>query len=239
MPIHGLQKLTLLDFPGRIACTVFLAGCPFRCPYCHNSDLLAPEAEPFMSDEELAGFLKKRKGLLDGVAVTGGEPLMHEEIFDLLRMFRELGYPVKLDTNGAYPERLKKIVEEGLADYIAMDVKNSPERYPATVGLDAYPIDRIDESIRFLLGARVDYEFRTTVVDEFHDEDSFVGIGNWIRGAKRYFLQPFTDRDTVLTQGLTPPSESKLISYLSVMKPFVQAAEIRGVDLNKKTDVFS
>ena len=231
MEIHGLQKLTLLDFPGRVACTVFLAGCPFRCPFCHNSELLSRKAEPIMDDAELLSFLEKRKTLLDGVAITGGEPLMTDEIIPLLRSIRALGYAVKLDTNGAYPERLKKIVGEGLVDYVAMDVKNSPTRYAETIGASRYDLTAVRESAAFLMSGAVDYEFRTTTVAELHDETSFREIGEWIRGAKRYFIQPFTDRDTVLAEGLHAPTDDELKTYAAIMRAYVPDTVMRGSDV--------
>ena len=182
MLIHGLQTMTLLDFPGRVACTVFLGGCDFRCPFCHNSDLLDKNAEALMDDEELLAFLRTRQGLLDGVAFTGGEPLLRPDIADLFRRVGALGYSVKLDTNGTSPDKLSDLIGEGLVDYVAMDVKNSRERYAATVGRDrpgdtfADSMERIERSIALLLEGRVPYEFRTTVVREFHDDYSFRGF---------------------------------------------------------------
>ena len=179
-------------------------------------------------DKELLSFLKKRRGLLDGVAVTGGEPLMREELPGLLREIRALGYAVKLDTNGNRPEALARLVEEGLADYVAMDIKNSPERYAKTIGRAQFDISRVRESAAFLMEGRTDYEFRTTVVAQLHDLSSFRGIGEWIRGAKRYFLQPFTDRDTVAFSGLTAPGPEKMEEYLAVAREYVPTAQIRG-----------
>ncbi len=229
MKIHGLQKLTLLDFPGHTACTVFLAGCDWRCPFCHNTDLLDGSAEPLMEDDELLAFLKKRQGLLDGVAFTGGEPLLHRELPELMTKIRELGYQIKLDTNGCHPDQLRNVLEEGLADYVAMDIKNSPERYPETAGVAHVDMDRINESISLLMTKAPDYEFRTTVVAQLHDADSFREIGAWIRGAKRYYLQAFTDRDTVPFAGLSAPSDAEMEAYISILKPFIPAAALRGV----------
>ena len=229
MKIHGLQKMTLLDFPGKVACTVFLGGCDMRCPFCHNSELLDMGADAVMDDAELLKFLEKRVGLLDGVAFTGGEPLLRSDLSALLHKVRALGYAVKLDTNGNHPETLKKIVEAGLVDYVAMDVKNSPARYAETVGLPDFDMTAVRESIAFLLSSAVDYEFRTTVVQELHDEASFEGIGKLIRGAKRYYLQKFTDRDSVAFAGLHAPSDDALARYAEIVKPYVVSAELRGV----------
>lgn len=230
MNIHGLQKLTLLDYPGKTACTVFLAACDFRCPFCHNSQLLdAGAAELVMDDEELLRFLKKREGMLDGVAFTGGEPLLSPELPGLLRRIRTMDYAIKLDTNGNQPQRLRALIDEGLVDYVAMDVKNALPRYGETVGLRDLDTSRIEQSIRLLLEDRVDYEFRTTVVRELHDESSFRGIAELIKGAKRYYLQCFTDRDSVPFAGLHAPEEADLRRYAEIVRPYVESVELRGV----------
>ena len=228
MLIHGLQKMTLLDFPGKLACTVFLGGCDFRCPFCHNSELLDGSAPAVMDDAELLAFLKKRQGMLEGVAITGGEPLLRPDLPDLLRAIRDLGYPVKLDTNGSHPERLAALLEEKLADYVAMDIKNAPDRYPETCGLEKMDLTPIRESARLLMNGDTDHEFRTTVVHPLHDDDSFRAIAKWIGGAKRYFLQPFTDRDTVVFKGLSAPSDEELDRWLEILRPVIPAAAVRG-----------
>ena len=227
MKICGLQKMTLLDYPGRVACTVFLGGCDMRCPFCHNSTLADGTSPEVMGEEELLSFLEKRRGLLDGVAVTGGEPLLREENLDLLRSIRRLGYSVKLDTNGTHPDRLRRVIGEGLAQYVAMDIKNSPERYAETAGLKQLDLRPVQESVTLLLEGRTDYEFRTTVVAELHDEDSFRKIGPWIRGARRYFLQKFTDRETVPFEGFHSPSEEDLLRWKNIMDPYVAEVGIR------------
>lgn len=229
MKIHGLQKMTLLDFPGKVACTVFLGGCDMRCPFCHNSELLDMGADAVMDDAELLKFLEKRVGLLDGVAFTGGEPLLRSDLPALLHKVRTLGYAIKLDTNGNHPAALKKVVEAGLVDYAAMDIKNSPVRYAETVGLPDFDVTAVRESIAFLLSGVVDYEFRTTVVQEMHDEKSFEEIGKLIRGAKRYYLQKFTDRDSVAFAGLHAPTDDALAHYAEIVKPYVVSVELRGV----------
>lgn len=229
MKIHGLQKMTLLDFPGKVACTVFLGGCDMRCPFCHNSELLDMGADAVMDDAELLKFLEKRAGLLDGVAFTGGEPLLRGDLPALLRDVRAMGYAVKLDTNGNHPAALKKVVEAGLVDYVAMDIKNSPARYAETVGLPNFDMTAVRESIAFLLSGAVDYEFRTTVVQELHDERSFEEIGKLIGGAKRYYLQKFTDRDSVAFAGLHAPSDDALARYAKIAEPYVVSVALRGV----------
>ena len=229
MDIHGLQKLTLLDFPGHVACTVFLAGCDLRCPFCHNGGLVLGGMEPLMDDAALLDFLKKRQGLLDGVAVTGGEPLLRPDLPDLLRAVKALGYAVKLDTNGAHPAALRSLVEEGLVDYVAMDIKNSPEKYAVTVGLPGFDLNPIQESAAFLLSGTVDYEFRTTAVAEFHDDASFEGIARWLSGAKRYYIQCFTDRESVIRPGLHTPTEAQLERWADIVRPSIPDVELRGV----------
>lgn len=230
MEIAGLQKLTLLDYPGKVACTVFLAGCNFRCPYCHNAELIDRILPSLMDNEELLAFLSRRKGLLDGVCVTGGEPTLRgQELKDLIGRIKALSFSVKLDTNGTRPDLLKELVRDRLVDYVAMDIKNSPDRYAETAGIPEPALNAVRESVRFLLEGRVDYEFRTTVVRELFDDNSFLGIGPWIRGAKRYFLQPFEDRDTVPVSGLHAPAKEDLERWRRIMVPFCPDTQIRGM----------
>lgn len=234
--ISGLQKMTLLDYPGKVACTVFLQGCNFRCPFCHNSGLLSGNEPELMTVEELLAFLKKRQGILDGVCITGGEPTLHPVLPQLLQGIKALGYSVKLDTNGCRPELLKQLVAEKLVDYVAMDIKNSPRLYGQTVGVPKLHLDGIEESIRFLLSGAVDYEFRTTVVAELHSEESITEIGPWLREldphrkARRFFLQCYTDRDSVLQSGLHAPEKAQLETYARILAPFADFVQIRGVD---------
>ena len=224
--------MTLLDFPGHVACTVFLGGCDLRCPFCHNYELATGKVPPVMEEEELFAFLSKRKGLLDGVAVTGGEPCLHRDLPELLARILELGFAVKLDTNGTHPDMLREILERGLADYVAMDIKNSPGKYAFTAGMAAEPdfVSAVRESVRILMESGTDYEFRTTVVDELHEVQDFEEIGRWIRGAKRYFLQCFTDRDTVPYGGLSAPSKAKMEACADIAKRYIADVQIRGMD---------
>ena len=232
MNIAGLQKMTLLDFPGKVACTVFLDGCNFRCPFCHNSPLLG-SAPPEMTDEALLAFLEKRKGLLDGVCITGGEPTLSPELPELLRRIRALGYPVKLDTNGSRPEVLKALVREGLVQYVAMDIKNSPARYARTVGLKTLNLEPLEQSIRFLLSDAVDYELRTTVALPLHDADAIRDMGVWLESLggkpKRFYLQNYVNRESVLAPaGLSPAEKHALQEMLAAAAPYVRQAAIRG-----------
>ena len=230
MTIHGIAKMTLLDFPGRVACTLFLPGCDFRCPFCHNFDLATGKSEEVMSEDELLEFLRGRRGLLEGVAITGGEPLLHRDLPDLLSKIRELGYPTKIDTNGYHPEALAGIITAGLCDYVAMDVKNSPAKYAGTCGVEAIDLSRIEKSIEILKTAPVDSEFRTTVTAELHTADDIEQIGKMIRGAKKYFLQAFVDRDTVPYEGFSAPSRETMEEYLGIARKYVPAAALRGID---------
>lgn len=231
MKIHGLQKMTLLDYPGKVACTVFLGGCDFRCPYCHNAELLDGSCPPLMESEELLAFLSKRRGLLDGVAITGGEPLLREELPALLRGIRSMGYSIKLDTNGTHPDRLRALMEEGLVDYVAMDIKNSPAKYAETAGVQKLDLTPIRESVSLLLQGRVEYEFRTTVCQQLHKDADILAIGQWIQGASRYFIQPFADRDTVPFTGLSAPEKSTLQRFVDIASSFVPSTALRGETL--------
>ena len=230
MRIHGLQKMTLLDFPGRVACTVFLGGCAFRCPFCHNYELACGTAPAVMDDGELLAFLSKRQGLLDGVAITGGEPCLHAGLPDLLARIRELGFATKLDTNGYHPAMLARLIDEGLVDYVAMDIKNSPEKYARTCGVERIDMAPINESIRTLTETAPDYEFRTTVVAELHEVSDFHAMGEMIAGARRYFLQSFTDRDTVPFEGFSAPSPDEIRAYADIARAYVPDTQVRGVD---------
>lgn len=230
MKLYGLQKMTLLDYPGHVACTVFFAGCDFRCPFCHNYELAEGRAEPVMEETELLDFLKKRTSLLDGVALTGGEPCLYRELPSLMEKIREMGFAVKLDTNGNHPELLREILAWGLADYVAMDIKNSPGKYAGTCGLESMDLSPVRESISLLLEGRTDYEFRTTVVRELHELEDFEEIGKMIAGARRYFLQSFTDRDTVPYGGFHAPTREELTAFAGKAEPFVKEISLRGVD---------
>ncbi len=234
--VAGLQKMTLLDFPGKVACTVFLQGCNFRCPFCHNSDLLGGNGPEPIPVEALLAFLKKRVGLLDGVCITGGEPTLQRQLPELLRQIKALGYAIKLDTNGSRPAVLKALVEEGLVDYVAMDIKNSPALYPKTAGMDAKWMSAVEESVAYLLSGTVDYELRTTVMDELHDESAFREMGSWLQRVspdhkiRRFFLQPYVDRESVLLGGFTAPSNEKLENLAKIMKPYADSVSIRAMD---------
>lgn len=229
MLIHGLQKMTLLDYPGYVACTVFLSGCDFRCPYCHNFELVNGTADPIMDEDEFFGFLGKRKGLIDGVCISGGEPLLHKDIETFIRKIRQMGYKIKLDTNGYHPDMLKKLIDEGLLDYIAMDIKNSIAKYAMTVDVPNIDTSIIKKSISIIMNSGVDYEFRTTVAGGLHEVEDLEQIGSLIQNAKAYYLQQFTMRDTVPCKELYSPSSEDMETFLQVVKKYVDSALLRGV----------
>ena len=231
MFISGLQKLTLLDYPGRVACTVFTGGCNFRCPFCHNAPLVLPERLAQDTDEEqVLAFLKKRIGILDGVAVTGGEPLLHKEIPEFLGKVKALGYSIKLDTNGSFPDLLERIVREGLVDRVAMDIKNAPGEYARTIGVKNFDITPVERSKEFLMSCGIDYEFRTTVVRGIHTKESLIGAAEWIAGAKEYYLQQFKDSgDVIEIEGLSAFDEKEMHELAAAVAPYVPAVQVRGV----------
>ncbi len=232
--IAGLQKMTLLDFPGKVACTVFLQGCNYACPFCHNSGLLPFDGAPFIEEDGLLAFLEKRQGILDGVCITGGEPTMYPGLEHLLRRIKALGYAVKLDTNGSCPGVLRHLAEENLLDYVAMDVKNSPGRYAETVGVPGLKLAPVEESLRFLIDGDLTYELRTTLVQQLHDEASVMEMGRWLAslvpGKKpgKLFLQPFVDRQSVAFSGLSAPDSAQIDRFSQLLEPFVEQVQVRG-----------
>ena len=234
MLLCGLQKTTLLDFPGHVACTIFTGGCNFRCPYCQNSELvLDPAAFPKLSEEEVMTFLKRRKGILEGVCITGGEPTLQPDLPEFIRKIRELGYLVKLDTNGYRPEVLQSLLEEGLLDYVAMDVKASREKYERTVGVPSVDLSRLDRSISLLMGQdKIPYEFRTTVVKGLHDLADFEEIGKWLAGARVLFLQGYRESENVLDPSLCMGSYelTELECMAEKARKYIARVEVRGVE---------
>lgn len=228
MKIGGLMKTTLLDYPGKVACTVFAVGCNMKCPFCHNSELIDGRGS-LVEEEEVLTFLKKRIGVLDGVCISGGEPTLQKDIKEFIRKIKDMGFLVKLDTNGTNPDILKELVQEGLVDYVAMDIKNSPNKYLETSGNGQLDFSKIEESIQFLLSGCVDYECRTTVVEELHEVSDFKEIGAWIYGAKAYYLQQFVDSDAVVFSGFHGCSKEKMEEFLSCVTPFVPNSTIRGM----------
>lgn len=229
--IAGMQKLTLLDYPGKVACTVFTAGCDLRCPFCHNASLALPDRpRDSMEVSEVLAFLKKRQGILDGVAVTGGEPLLHRQTAELLGEIKALGYSVKLDTNGTLPQRLREVVEAGVVDRVAMDIKAAPENYGKLVGLEGFDISPVKESAAYLMSCGIDYEFRTTAVKGLHTAEDFAGIAEWIAGAKEYYIQEFKDSgDLISGAGLSGFDEKEMAALADIVRPKVPSVQVRGI----------
>ena len=232
MTIHGLQKMTLLDYPGRVACTIFTAACNLRCPFCHNAGLVTKiEAAECIDEDEVLAYLQKRKGILDGVCITGGEPTLQRDLADFIRKIKAIGYDVKLDTNGTNPALLAALMEEGLLDYVAMDIKNALGKYAKTVGLADYDTAPIQKSIDLLLKGQVDYEFRTTVVAEYHTPEDIAEIAKRIAPAKKYFLQPFVDSGNLIGSPdglLHAPDETMLRQMLTAAQEIIPSAVLRG-----------
>jgi len=229
MKISGLQKLTLLDYPGKTAATVFLAGCNLRCPFCHNSRLALERDYTLIPEEEVMAYLKKRAGLLDGVCVTGGEPLLSDETIDFLGRIKALGYEVKLDTNGTFPERLERALESGWVDYVAMDIKNTPEKYPLTTGIKTLDVTPVLRSVELLKSSGVAHEFRTTLVDTLHTVEDVETIAKWLGESENYYLQKFVDSGEVLEDGLKALPDEVMQKCLKIASKYVRMAQLRGM----------
>lgn len=231
MKICGLQKTTLLDFPGHVAATIFTGGCNFRCPFCHNSGLLPGSAEAEYEEAEVLAFLKKRKGILEGVCITGGEPTLQPDLETFIRQIRDMGLMVKLDTNGYRPESLERFCKLGLLDYVSMDIKSGQSHYGVVAGLNGMAIEQIDRSIHFLVNGDVPFEFRTTVVKGLHTEEDFREIGPWIRGCASYFLQCFSESGDVLVPDRYDAfSKEEMMGFAEIVRPYVGNVGIRGID---------
>ncbi len=228
MIIHGLQKMTLVDYPGKVAAILFTGSCNFRCPFCQNASLvLHPDSEPAISEEEVFSYLRKRRGMLGGVVITGGEPTIHSDLLDYIARIKDLGYAVKLDTNGYRPDVLRKAVDGGYADYVAMDVKNSLSRYAETAGVQHLFTSLIEESISFLQEGHVPYEFRTTVVKELHSDECFEEIGKICSGARSYFLQTYSDRGDIINPVFTSPSPEDMERYIKILRKTIENVSLR------------
>ena len=234
MLILSLNKTTLLDYPGHVAATIFAGGCNFRCPFCHNRDIVLKSSSLVpLSTEEILGFLKKRRNVLTGVCITGGEPTLYPDLPDLIWLIKELGYLVKLDTNGTNPQMLQDLIHRGLIDYCAMDIKNAPEKYGVTVGIHkehtGFDLTAIDRSVQILMQQRIPYEFRTTIVKELHDENDMLSISQWIAGADAYFLQSYTDSEGVLCSGYHAHSAKTLQAYAALCRQLIPNTALRGI----------
>ena len=230
MNFSGFQRLTLLDYPGKVACTLFTSGCNLRCPFCHNASLVTHiDNTNIYKEEEILSYLKKRQGILEGVCISGGEPLLHAEIEDFISKVKELGYSVKLDTNGFFPDKLISLVNKRLVDYVAVDFKNCYEKYALTAGVENLDITPFKKTVEFLLSGAVDFEFRTTVVDGLHQTQDIVNIAKTISGAPRYFLQSFVDSGDLIGSGFCAISPENMKKMALLAKEFVPNTEIRGI----------
>lgn len=224
-----MQKLTVVDYPGLVACILFTGGCNFRCPYCHNGELvLRPGDFPPLDQEEVLSFLEKRRGVLDGVVVSGGEPTLQRDLPDFLRILKDLGYLVKLDTNGTNPDMLESVVSSRLVDYVAMDIKNSFDRYGSTVGIPGYDTAPVERSADYLLSGVVEYEFRTTVTRETHDEKSFLQLASRLAGCRNYYIQNFMANENTIEKINSPCTRGQLQSYMGILKKTMGNVQIRN-----------
>jgi pyruvate formate lyase activating enzyme len=227
MRISGIEKLSLVDYPGYCCAVIFTGGCNFLCPFCHNSGLVEGNYQTLDNDEIMA-FLKKRFGMLEAVVISGGEPTLQHDLIDFIREIKAIGYKVKLDTNGTNPKTLKKIVDEGLVDYVAMDIKNAFELYPQITGKPEIDIHKIRESVEILKSGGVDYEFRTTLVKQYHDKDAIRCMAQDIAGAKRVYLQHFVDNDNCISAGLNDVSKVEAEEYKSMLSDSIGEVLLRG-----------
>lgn len=237
MRICGLQKLSMVDYPGKLAATVFTGGCNLRCPFCHNALLVTRLNEsPALTEGEVLDFLRTRRGLLDGVVLSGGEPLMQPGAADFLAAVRELGFDVKLDTNGFYPGALGEILDRGLADYVAMDIKNCREKYGVTCGVPDLDPAPVEESLRLLRDSGVEFELRTTAVREFHTAEDLAAMARWAADffpagqTPRFFLQKFVDSGNLIAGGLHGFDDGEMAALTAAVRPFLPRAAQRGVD---------
>ena len=229
MELFGIEKLSLVDFDGKVASTVFTATCNFRCPFCHNSPLVndVKNLTP-ISQEEILDYFSKRKGVLDGVCITGGEPTLQKDLPDFCAKIKALNLAVKVDTNGTNPDMVKLLFDQGLVDYFAMDIKNSKENYASIIGFNSYDTRNVEKTVDFLISSGADYEFRTTLVNEFHTKTDMENIGRWIKGAKNYALQKFKDTGSCIKSGLSAIDDETAKEFLDIVKKYVPNAKLRG-----------
>ncbi|MBQ7464541.1 MAG: anaerobic ribonucleoside-triphosphate reductase activating protein [Lachnospiraceae bacterium] len=231
MRIYGLTKTTLLDYPGRTACTVFAGNCNFRCIYCHNFELVTdPPQDSIIKEEEIIAFLEKRKNVLQGICISGGEPTLDPGLKDFIKKVRDTGYPVKLDTNGYRPEVLKELLSEGLIDMVAMDIKTDRERYPVLTGIPGLDIKKLDESVKLIMESGIEYEFRCTVIRGFFDEKASHDVGVWLEGAERLFLQEYEESENVPDRTLQAASKEEMEKYREILSGYIKEVKLRGID---------
>jgi len=228
----GLQKTTLVDFPGKVASTLFLPKCNFKCPFCYNKQLVFDKDTGFeLSEEDAFKFFEERKGFIDGICLTGGEPLLHPGVVSFCKKVKETGLLVKLDTNGSNPKLLKELLEKNLLDYVAMDIKGALYNYEVAIGT-SIDLSLIEESVDLLKNGKIDYEFRMTVVPGIHSEQDFISIGEWLKGSKSFFLQQFNSDVPLLDQGLEgtkPFAAEKLRNFAKILQPFFEEVAVRGL----------
>jgi len=229
MVFYGIDKFSLVDYDEKIACTLFTGGCNFKCPFCHNSSLVNLAENPnAISEEEILKYLKTRKGVIDAVVITGGEPTLHKDLLRVIKAIKDMGFLVKLDTNGTNPEMVKELVDQNLLNYVAMDIKNSKEKYASTVGLASLDMSKIQKTIDFLMENRVDYEFRTTTIDEYHSIDDFEEIGKWLKGAKKYRIQKFIDNENCIKHGLHEFKKENALIAKDIVLKYINDVELRS-----------
>jgi pyruvate formate lyase activating enzyme len=228
MLIGGFQKMTMLDYPTKIACTIFTHGCNLRCPFCHNARLVINEPD-LIDENEILSYINKRRGVLDGVCISGGEPMLQCDLFDFMKKVKDMGMLIKLDTNGCFPDKLSEAISSGLVDYVAMDIKNCREKYAQTAGLEKLDISKIEKSVEILMSGKVDFEFRTTVTKELHTPADFIKIGEWIKGNEKYYIQGFIDSGELIKGGSSPLDNQGLKALLEAVLPYVPNTSLRGI----------
>lgn len=232
MKISGLEKMSLVDYDGYIASTIFTAGCNFKCGFCHNSPLvLGVENLPSIPEEEILSYLEKRRGILEGVCISGGEPTLNKDLPFFIEKIKALDYSVKLDTNGTNPQMIKSLFDAGLCDYFAMDIKNNREDYASIIGFDTFDTKKVEQSVEFFLTQKVAYEFRTTLISEYHKKENIALIGKWIKGADKYFLQKFKNSESCIQSYLSAVDEKKVLEFLDIIKKDVPNTKLRGYDV--------
>lgn len=231
MNIHGFYKLTLLDYPKHLACSIFTGGCNFRCPFCHNASLVthvSPKTE--LREQDILDFLQTRVGILDGVCITGGEPSLQTDLKVFMTKIKEMGYLIKLDTNGTQPQIIQSLIQNNLVDYIAMDIKNSAQKYAITVDVPSFDFSPIKQSIDLIMESSIEYEFRTTVIKEYHEKEDFYGIAELIANCSQYFLQSFVDSGDLIHTGVSGYSTEEMKSLCSFVRPLIPNTQIRGIE---------
>ena len=229
MKILGFEKMSLVDFDDLVSATLFTGGCNFKCGFCHNSPLVSSYKDlPEIQQDDILAYLKKRQGILDGVCVSGGEPTLNNDLPEFIEKIKNLGYKVKLDTNGTNPDMVKQLFNDGLVDYFAMDIKNDKKTYAKIIGFDAFDTAKVEKTVEFFLTAPVKYEFRTTLVNEFHTKENMINIGKWIKGADKYFLQKFKENENCIEQGFSPVEEEKAKEFIEILTPYIPTIKLRG-----------